>query len=280
MVFDLSKVFTAVNAEELKAGDKVIVASNLATLKWAIDYENKKEGYENNFKGIVEILPENEPCRFLTKAFGHNSKTSQNALAYLVERKENCTNCGNRGNSYCSCFTRDKSDDELSRTVCGNYIRLSEQKAEKPDLVSLGNGQYAERPIENCNVVNVEVSCDTCEHSVVCEKKGELCDEYIRPFNEFMKIDASCPAPKHLRPFKDTDELIKVWCEKGGKWQKRELTMPHIWVQRKGMNTQELITGFDKECMEQVKIDGVWIDTQALFNKYTFLDGSPCGVEE
>ena len=36
---------------------------------------------------------------------------------------------------------------------------------------------------------------------------------------------------------------------------------------------------FDKECIEQVKIDGVWINTQALFNKYTFLDDSPCGVE-
>ena len=269
MVFDLSKVFTAVNAEELKAGDKVIVADDMVTLRELVQ--------KNSPITLLNIRDECYRNRF-EHALG--SGRSAGPLAYLVERKENCTNCGNRGNSYCSCFTRDKSDDELSRTVCGNYIRLSEQKAEKPDLVSLGNGQYAERPIENCNVVNVEVSCDTCEHSVVCEKKGELCDEYIRPFNEFMKIDASCPAPKHLRPFKDTDELIKVWCEKGGKWQKRELTMPHIWVQRKGMNTQELITGFDKECMEQVKIDGVWIDTQALFNKYTFLDGSPCGVEE
>lgn len=81
----------------------------------------------------------------------------------------------------------------------------------------------------------------------------------------------------HYRPFKDTDELIKVWCDKGGKWQKRELTMPHIWVKNKERGSQELIVAYNGDMFLTEYAQG---DMEKLLEWYTFLDGSPCGVEE
>ena len=86
-------------------------------------------------------------------------------------------------------------------------------------------------------------------------------------------------AEPHYRPFKDTDELIKVWGEKGGKWQKRDITMPLIWVCEKGeeYDRGRLITSYTRTCIE---LDDDVFTVDYLFNNYTFLDGSVCGVEE
>lgn len=217
MEFDKSRVFTAVNAGELKPGDKVIVADTLDLIATLV---NTGKG---EYWVIEEIKPEKFKQRFKARLLYHSCVNKDYcysfAFAYLVERAENCTNCGNRGNSYCSCFTRDKSDDELSRAVCGNYIRLSEQKAEP---------QY--------------------------------------------------------RAFKDTDELIKVWCEKKGEDYTGYVAgvyhdMPHIWVKRKNFpkDRGSLITSLD----DDIVYVGICQRTMdELFDDYTFLDGSPCGVEE
>ena len=51
--------------------------------------------------------------------------------------------------------------------------------------------------------------------------------------------------------------------------------MPLIWVKSKEYdNTTYLITAYDKE---NVHIEEIWIDLKELFEKYTFLDGRPCG---
>ena len=207
MEFDKSRVFTALNADELKPGDKVIVANTIGHLKHYVAHCTK----ENCI--IKGILDEEETRRFLTPG-------DKFSLAYLVERKENCTNC-------IGC------ELEQDKTYkCPHYIsaykailnigKRPESKInslnKKPDFVSLGNGQYAER--------------------------------------------------KHYRPFKDVDELVKVWCDKGGKWQKREMTMPLIWVQNKSNKKPWLINEFDKRILNY------------LFTNCEFLDGSPCGAEE
>lgn len=62
MEFDRSKIFTTVNAEELKTGSKVIVADNITRLK-----EKVTEYYAGN-KGcinvITKITPEDHSSRF------------------------------------------------------------------------------------------------------------------------------------------------------------------------------------------------------------------------
>ncbi|WP_443741424.1 hypothetical protein [Treponema berlinense] len=82
MTFDKSKVYTALNADELKVGDKVFVADNIAELRRIVEKSSTKDA-----RKIVHIRKDNEPYRFCVKSidaelcFGFN-------LAYLVERAE------------------------------------------------------------------------------------------------------------------------------------------------------------------------------------------------
>ena len=185
MEFDKSRIYSAVNADELRAGDKVIVANTLVTLK---------RNVANNVKPLIllEVIDEDYDLRFEV-----NFNKGRYALAYLVERKENCGNCG---------------DEE-------------------------------------------------------CPDAGEDC--------KFLRCADWKPilirAEKHYRPFKDTDELIKVWDKKfylDFKPTHDPLTMPLIWVRNKSNKKPWLINEFGKRILDY------------LFTNCEFLDGSPCGVEE
>lgn len=74
MEFDKTKVYTALNADELKAGDKVFVADDIARLRDEVEIGK-------NVEVIKEVLVESQPCRFRT-----NAGVLSNAFAYLVER--------------------------------------------------------------------------------------------------------------------------------------------------------------------------------------------------
>lgn len=71
MDFDIKKVYSAVNAEELKKGDKVLVADNLAVLKDIVEGDCHVE--------TIERILEQPSFRFKIKRGNY-------AFAYLVER--------------------------------------------------------------------------------------------------------------------------------------------------------------------------------------------------
>ena len=196
MEFDRNRVHTALNADELKAGDKVIVANTLKDLKSAVD--TALYVYE-----LTDILTESSEDRFFV-----NDRCY--LLAYLVEIRENCTNCG-----CVHCWYREKHG--------------------------------------------------------IDEQRLHTCSRRIEPKTE-----------KHYRPFRDTDELIKVWCEykcPAHNHRERGLTMPFIWVRRKDANTKgQLITEFGDELHVSMGKEGY--NMTDLWVYFTFLDGSPCGVEE
>ena len=75
MEFDVSRVYTAVNAEELKVGSKVIVAQAFKTLKEAVRVN--KEPIE-----LRNVLPPECIARF------EGSDNSCYHLAYLVEEPD------------------------------------------------------------------------------------------------------------------------------------------------------------------------------------------------
>ena len=75
MEFDKSRVYTALNADELKVGSKVIVADSLQGLK---DRVNKSASDEDYISRIGSILPETEIHRFKTISGGVYP------LAYLI----------------------------------------------------------------------------------------------------------------------------------------------------------------------------------------------------
>ncbi len=76
MKFDKSKVYTALNADELKVGDKVILADTISTLKTSVEREE-------NIVIISRISDEDIACRFCLAGCG-----GAYCLAYLVERAE------------------------------------------------------------------------------------------------------------------------------------------------------------------------------------------------
>lgn len=198
MLFDKSKVYSAVNADELRPGDKVIVANSIGYIKDCL----RKDDYVVD--ELIDVLGEFEQERF-----GVGEIIKYFSLAYLVEREVSCTNCAKHER----CGRIPNVSKFAYRNKCSDHESKTEQKVEK---------QY--------------------------------------------------------RPFVNTDELIKVWCEKGGKWQKRELTLPYIWVRKTDCGSELLITGYNKPDSEVFIGDA--IDLRQLFDDYTFLDGSPCGVEE
>jgi hypothetical protein len=224
MEFDKTRVYTALNADELRAGDKVICANNIGHLKHYVT--NNGAVLE-----LVDILSEEENSRFLA---GKGKVTF--ALAYLVERKENCTNCIENARG-CTAMGNDK----LAR--CWNWKPKTKQKEEMPDLISLGNGQYAEKP--------------NTEH------KEEKKYHQFRNTDELIKVWGSR-------------------CNEGKGYILNSLDMPHIWIRRKNdpKDKGRLITAFNDDCVEIGEAgSGDVLTMDGLFEIFEFLDGSPCGKE-
>jgi len=197
MEFDKSRVYTALNADELRVGDKVIVADTIHCLEVQVKGDVAADT-------ICQVNPPTWGKRFSVGA-GNISAS----LAYLVERAENCTNCGKFQTGYC-CDGWDVDAQKIFR--CDKYKPKTEPKAEK-----------------------------------------------------------------HYRPFRDIDELIKVWDAKCPN-KRPAMTMPLIWVRHKQIGSKSLITDYVDDYTVIVGTEGNGL--QALFDDYTFLDGSVCGVEE
>lgn len=263
MKFDKSRVFTAVNADELKVGDKVIVADTLDLIAMLVN-TGKGERW-----AIEEIKPENFKQRFKARLLYHSCVNKDYcysfAFAYLMERAENCTNCG-----------EGKWDAEHKKILC--------------DPAHCGNGNvvFRDHEIEVCEYWKPKTKqksyCSNCINRRLCpnafskDHDTAECDGYKAEMKDEQK------AEKHYRPFKDTDELIKVWCEKKGEDYTGYVAgvyhdMPNIWVKRKNFPKDRgtLITSLD----EDIVYVGICQRTMdELLDDYTFLDGSPCGVEE
>ena len=80
MEFDVSRVYTAVNADELKIGNRIIVADNLMYLKSFVE-DNRKANT------LMDILNDSTLYRF--QVIGDNTHYANDyALAYLVSEPE------------------------------------------------------------------------------------------------------------------------------------------------------------------------------------------------
>lgn len=71
---------------------------------------------------------------------------------------------------------------------------------------------------------------------------------------------------KKWRPFKDVNEFIKA---AGG--------LGAIWLKEKYSNSAFLIFGYTNDLL---LINNSWANFGFVLKIYTFLDGTPCGVEE
>lgn len=288
MEFDKSRCYSAINADELRAGDKVVVADNLADLK---EFVRKNDVHE-----IEDIL--SDKC---SERFGVWGMANY-ALAYLVERGENCTNCdmGEMDeDDWIGCSPDKIGKEDVAKTwCCDNWKPKTEDKwckncgVEECSRAGVDANvrcpawqpkaeQKAEHDCQSCKYkncgfkdFNTKNECDRWE----AEVKAEMPE--LIPLGNGQYAEKS-KTEKKYRPFETIGELINEWVIKGGEWQHREKTMPLIWVRGKNCSVNRLITSFDEtENGDRVMICGLDCSMEDLFNIYTFLDGSPCGVEE
>lgn len=89
MEFDSNRVYTCVNADELKAGDKVILAHTFAELKILVEHDNKK-------RTLSEVYSDTHERRFVYNGIYYKELFE---LAYLIERATK-----NKYRAYANCY--------------------------------------------------------------------------------------------------------------------------------------------------------------------------------
>lgn len=117
--------------------------------------------------------------------------------------------------------------------------------------------------------------CKTCEHFDT-EVDEEPCDSCIDDSNA-PHWEPKKKEEKMWRPYESSAEMIVDFIDRF-KVKCPPYAMPLIWVKGKGNDNRFLVTGFSPEV-------GVCLDKAAcssfntLFDYYTYLDGSPVGME-
>jgi hypothetical protein len=79
------------------------------------------------------------------------------------------------------------------------------------------------------------------------------------------------------RPFKSCNELVYYWEQEKVGYSVNPLVMTDIWVKHKVDGRRRMIVGFGDNFVE-VGVKAKPITLERLFEMYTFLDGSLCGV--
>lgn len=149
------------------------------------------------------------------------------------------------------------------------------------DDIKVGSKGYFSDTLENLKDV-VEH-----EHSAYYGKIVEIKEEsYVSRFRLENKHDYCLfflveePKEKRLRPYRDTDEMIEDFKSRYnsyGGWigKSNPMYIPLIWV-KNGGGKKRLITNIDDDSVYLQK----WVSLPEFAEIYTYLDGSPCGIEE
>lgn len=80
--------------------------------------------------------------------------------------------------------------------------------------------------------------------------------------------------PKY-RPYKDTDEMISDWKERFGAKDWPSHSMPLIWLMCG--ETRSFVTDYLPHLVYAFSTS---LTMQDIYEDYTYLDGSPCGIKE
>lgn len=76
-------------------------------------------------------------------------------------------------------------------------------------------------------------------------------------------------------PFDTVESLIEYWIKKMN-IKLPENCNPFIWVRNKLTKEEVIITGYNRQT-DYIYVDDDFQSLESLFEKYEFLDGSPCG---
>ena len=166
--------------------------------------------------------------------------------------------------------------------VVGSNLHLV--ATEKPFVKESTHVFYESASLKDCTDW-INDRCDI-ENVIIAYAEGKAV--------EFLNIgDIWCPAstpewkigtkyrikPKEYRAFKNTDELKKKWAELcPTNIHRPSLCEPLIWVKCKSNKSTSVISKFaDGNVAMNVLL---FYSLEELFDDFTFLDGTPCGIEE
>ena len=159
------------------------------------------------------------------------------------------------------------------------------------DEVKIGSkGYFADNLYElQCVIHNKKDNFFTIKEILKPDEKfrflaKNLVGAYIS-WNLFYLVEE--PKEKKFRPYKDTDEMIEDFKKRYnsyGGWSGKNNPMysPLIWIKPKGTEKNSyLITRFSEKKVTFILECSIYtMPLYALFEDYTYLDGSPCGIEE
>ena len=87
------------------------------------------------------------------------------------------------------------------------------------------------------------------------------------------------PGEKELRPYKDVDEMVEDFMKRFNV-NVPPYEMPLIWIKTKDADRKYLITRFAFDVTICHNAEVCTPTFEELAEGYTYLDGSPCGIEE
>lgn len=113
--------------------------------------------------------------------------------------------------------------------------------------------------------------------------------ESDKSFNLFYLVKE--PQEKKFRPYSNPDEMIEDFKRRYnayGGWSGKDNPMynPMIWVKSKTTGFRHLVTDYgDDDNCDYCNRSCIWIGSfslvfKELLDDYTYLDGTPCGIEE
>ena len=164
----------------------------------------------------------------------------------------------------------------LTKNVCEDCFKKIFDKLEENHTIEQNTG---ENRVEG-GVLSVSGSVSKTHYCYECTRfqfchiaSGETHKKACQKINLKREFEE-----KHYRPFKSCDELIEFYTHKHYISENlRTGAMPVIWVTNKQTGCRELIMGYG---VSAIKLVSATLDMNELFEKFTFLDGSVCGVEE
>lgn len=110
-------------------------------------------------------------------------------------------------------------------------------------------------------------------------------DGYSYSYNLFYLVEE--PKENRFRPYSNPDEMIEDFVKRysqynGFKGNANPMYNPMIWIKSKSTGFRHLVTDYGDNSYD---CNCVWIGAfsivfKELLDDYTYLDGSPCGIEE
>lgn len=149
--------------------------------------------------------------------------------------------------------------------------------AASADEVKIGSkGYFADNLMDLKSVVEEEYNL-----SEITTVGGEYFQSRFRTgsgvYSLFYLVEE--PKEKKLRPYRDTDEMIEDF-KKRFNVNVPPCAMPLIWIKAKDADKKYLIVRFASALTICLNVEVFTPTFEELAEDYTYLDGSPCGVEE